>query len=163
MANVNVMINGKKYNVDSDKTILQAAKENDIRIPTLCHFKGLTGHANCRMCVVEVKGMRTLQPACVTKVSEGMEVMTESDTVVESRKTTLELILAHHAVDCHHCLRIGSSSEQSLDPKYCESCFWCDCVRDGFCELQSLAREYHVDILPYTQKDKDYELLHNLL
>jgi iron only hydrogenase large subunit-like protein len=54
-------------------------------------------------------------------------------------------------------MRIGSSSEQSLDPKFCEMCFWCDCERDGFCELQTLNREYHVDVLPYIQHEHDYE------
>lgn len=157
MAEIKVIINGTSYMVEEGKTILQAAKENGIHIPTLCHFEGIEGRANCRMCVVEVKGMRTFQPACVTKVSNGMDINTDSEAIRESRKATLELILAHHAIDCHHCLRIGSSSEQSLDPKFCEMCFWCDCVRDGFCELQALAREYHVDVLPYVMREKDYE------
>ena len=157
MANVNVTINEKICTVESGKTILQAAKENGIYIPTLCHFDGIEGKANCRICVVEVEGMRTFQPACVTKVREGMVVNTDTDRVRAARKATLELIMAHHAVDCHHCLRIGSSSEQSLDPRFCEMCFWCDCERDGFCELQTLNREYHVDVLPYIQHEADYD------
>lgn len=157
MAAVNVTINGKICAVESGKTILQAARENDIYIPTLCHFEGIEGRANCRICVVEVEGMRTFQPACVTKVRDGMVVNTNKDRVRAARKATLELIMAHHAVDCHHCMRIGSSTEQSLDPRFCEMCFWCDCERDGFCELQALNREYHVDVLPYIQHEKDYE------
>ncbi|MBQ3371357.1 MAG: (2Fe-2S)-binding protein [Mogibacterium sp.] len=157
MAEVKLTINGKQITAEKGQTILQAAKNNDIYIPTLCHFEGIEGRANCRICVVEVEGMRTFQPACVTKVSEGMAVNTDTEKIRAARKTTLELILSHHAVDCHHCMRIGSSSEQSLDPKFCEMCFWCDCVRDGFCELQSLAREYHVDVLPFIQHEKDYE------
>lgn len=157
MAEVNVTINGKICTAESGKTILQAAKENDIYIPTLCHFDGIEGKANCRICVVEVEGMRTFQPACVTKVRDGMVVNTDTERVRAARKATLELIMAHHAVDCHHCLRIGSSSEQSLDPRFCEMCFWCDCERDGFCELQTLNREYHVDVLPYIQHEADYE------
>ena len=157
MAAVNVTINGKVCTAESGRTILQAAKENDIYIPTLCHFEGIEGRANCRICVVEVEGMRTFQPACVTKVSDGMVVNTDTEKVRAARKATLELIMAHHAVDCHHCMRIGSSSEQSLDPRFCEMCFWCDCERDGFCELQALNREYHVDVLPYIQHEHDYE------
>ena len=157
MADFTVTINGKSCAASAGMTILEAARENGIRIPTLCHFEGLEGRANCRMCVVEVEGMRTSQPACVTKVRDGMVVNTDTEKLRSARKATLELLLAHHAVDCHHCLRIGSSSEQSLDPKFCEMCFWCDCVRDGFCELQALAREYHVDVLPYIQHEKDYE------
>ncbi len=157
MAAVDITVNGNKYTVEQGMTILEAARANGIHIPTLCHFEGIGGKANCRMCVVEVAGMRTFQPACVTKVSDGMVVNTDTEQIRAARKTTLELILAHHAVDCHHCLRIGSSSEQNLDPYFCEMCFWCDCVRDGFCELQALAREYHVDVLPYIQHEADYE------
>ena len=157
MAEIRLTINGKACEAEAGQTILQAARENDIYIPTLCHFDGIEGRANCRICVVEIEGMRTFQPACVTKVSEGMVVNTDTEKIRAARKATLELILAHHAVDCHHCMRIGSSSEQSLDPKFCEMCFWCDCVRDGFCELQTLAREYHVDFLPYVQHEADYE------
>ena len=158
MAEVRLTINDKDCKASEGMTILEAARANDIRIPTLCHFEGLEGRANCRMCVVEVEGMRTSQPACVTKIREGMVVQTETEKLQAARKATLELIMAHHAVDCHHCMRIGSSSEQSLDPKFCEMCFWCDCERDGFCELQTLNREYHVDVLPYIQHEKDYEV-----
>ena len=157
MAEVRLTINGKDCKAEGGMTILEAARENGIRIPTLCHFEGIEGRANCRMCVVEVEGMRTSQPACVTKIREGMVVRTETEKLQAARKATLELIMAHHAVDCHHCMRIGSSSEQSLDPKFCEMCFWCDCERDGFCELQTLNREYHVDVLPYIQHEADYE------
>lgn len=158
MAAVNITINGKNCTVESCRTILQAAEENGIHIPTLCHFEGIEDKANCRICVVEVEGMRTFQPACVTRVREGMVINTDTDKVRAARKATLELIMAHHAVDCHHCLRIGSSSEQSLDPVFCEMCFWCDCERDGFCELQKLNREYHVDVLPYIQHEADHEV-----
>lgn len=157
MGTVNITLNGKNYTAEAGATILETASANGVYIPTLCHFEGIEGRANCRMCVVEVEGMRTFQPACVTKIREGMVINTDTDRVRDARKNTLQLILAHHAVDCHHCLRIGSSSEQNLDPFFCEMCFWCDCVRDGFCELQSLAREYHVDVLPYIQHEADYE------
>lgn len=157
MSKVNIILNGKSCAVEQGATILEAARANGVHIPTLCHFEGIEGRANCRMCVVEVEGTRTFQPACVTKVSDGMSVRTDTERLRAARKATLELILAHHAVDCHHCLRIGSSTEQSLDPRFCEMCFWCDCVRDGFCELQALAREYHVDVLPYIQHEADYE------
>lgn len=158
MAMITVTINGQSYQVDSGKTILEAAQENGINIPTLCHFEGLPARANCRMCIVEVEGMRTFQPACATKVRDGLVVSTNSEKVRKARKATLQMIMAHHAVDCHHCMRIGSSSEESLDPRFCEMCFWCDCERDGICELQALCREYHVDVLPYVQYEKDYEI-----
>lgn len=146
---VTLTIDGVELTVPAEYTILQAAGKVGIRIPTLCHFEGLEPRANCRMCVVEVERFRTPQPACATRVSDGMVVRTDTPALREARKATLELILAHHAVDCHHCLRIGSSRCDDLDPRFCEMCFWCDCVRDGFCELQALAREYKVDMLPY--------------
>jgi iron only hydrogenase large subunit-like protein len=78
-----------------------------------------------------------------------MVIRTDSPLVRRVRKNTLELLLSRHSVDCHHCLRIGNSKCDDLDPKFCEMCFFCDCVRDGICELQALAREYKVDALPY--------------
>ena len=157
MGNVNILINDKKLSVPAGSTILEAAAGAGIRIPTLCNLKGIDARANCRMCVVEVEKFRTFQPACATKVSEGMVVNTDTPAVRKTRKMTLELLLSRHAVDCHHCLRIGSSRCDDLDPKFCEMCFFCDCVRDGFCELQALAREYKVDKLPYEMEPYNFE------
>ena len=158
MANVNIIIDGKALSVPAGTSVLEAARENGIRIPTLCFLKELDPRASCRMCVVEVEGARTFQHACATKVREGMVVHTDTEAVRESRKLTLELLLSNHAVDCHHCLRIGSSRCDDLDPKFCEMCFFCDCVKDGFCELQALAREYKVDVLPFSQKHNTHPI-----
>lgn len=152
MANVNLTIDGKSLSVPAGTTILAAAKENGIRIPTLCFMEQLDPHASCRMCVVEVEGARTFQHACAAKVREGMVVHTNTEAVRASRKMTLQLLLSDHSVDCHHCLRLGNSKCDDLDPYFCEMCFFCDCVKDGFCDLQALAREYGVDTLPFQQK-----------
>ena len=156
MANVNLTIDGKAITVPAGTTILAAAKANDIYIPTLCFLEKLEPHASCRMCVVEVEGARTFQHACAAKVREGMVVHTNTEAVRKSRKLTLQLLLSDHSVDCHHCLRIGSTKCKDLDPKFCEWCFFCDCERDGFCDLQNLAREYEVDVLPFEQKHNQY-------
>lgn len=158
MANVNLTIDGKAISVPAGVTILAAAKANDIYIPTLCFMEKLDPHASCRMCVVEVEGARTFQHACAAKVREGMVVHTNTAAVRKSRKLTLQLLLSDHSVDCHHCLRIGSSKCNDLDPKFCEMCFFCDCVKDGFCDLQRLAREYEVDVLPFEQKHNMYPI-----
>lgn len=158
MGNVIITMNGRNLSVPEDSTILEAAEANSIRIPTLCTLKRLDPRASCRLCVVEVLGSRTFQPACATKVSTGMVVETDTPALRMSRKTSLALLLSNHAVDCHHCLRIGSSRCDDLDPKFCEMCFFCDCVRDGFCELQALAREYKVDALPYEMEPYKYKL-----
>ena len=152
MANVNLTIDGKALSVPAGTTILEAAKSSGIHIPTLCYLKELEPHASCRLCVVEVEGARTFQHSCAAKVREGMVVHTDTEAVRASRKLTLELLLSNHSVDCHHCLRIGSSKCDDLDPRFCEMCFFCDCVKDGFCDLQALAREYKVDKLPFEQK-----------
>ena len=152
MANVNITIDGKQLSVPAGMTILAAAKTNGVYIPTLCFLEKLEPHASCRMCVVEVEGARTFQHACAAKVREGMVVHTNTEAVRASRKLTLQLLLSDHSVDCHHCLRIGSSRCGDLDPKFCEWCFFCDCEKDGFCDLQRLAREYEVDRLPFEQK-----------
>lgn len=158
MSSVNITINDKPVSAAQGSTILDAAASAEIRIPTLCFLKGLDATANCRICVVEVEGSRTFQPACATKVSEGMAIRTDTPAIKQSRKNTLQLLLARHSVDCHHCLRIGGSKCHSLDPTFCEMCFFCDCVRDGFCELQALAREYEVDALPYKLEPELYPI-----
>ncbi|MCR5812672.1 MAG: (2Fe-2S)-binding protein [Lachnospiraceae bacterium] len=155
---VQITIDDKVLQVEESMTILEAARENGIHIPTLCYLKQLDPHASCRLCVVEVEGARTFQPSCATKVREGMVVRTNTEKIRENRKLTLQMIMAHHPVDCHHCLRIGSSKEEDLDPKFCEMCFWCDCVRDGICELQKLNREYHVDKLPFAVEGYRYPI-----
>ena len=115
MAKINVTINGNAYAVEEGKTILQAARENGVYIPTLCNFEGIEARANCRICVVEVEGMRTFQPACATKVSNNMVVNTDTEKVRAARKATLELIMAHHAVDCHHCMTTDHSVKDAED------------------------------------------------
>ncbi|MBQ6622011.1 MAG: (2Fe-2S)-binding protein [Mogibacterium sp.] len=159
---VTLTIDNKKIEVEAGTTILEAARQNGIHIPTLCYLKELDPHASCRICVVEVEGSRTFQPSCATAVREGMVVHTDTEAVRANRKKTLEMIMAHHPVDCHHCMRIGSSKEEDLDPMFCEMCFWCDCVRDGICELQKLNREYHVGHLPFALEGYRYPIDNSL-
>ena len=78
MANVQLMINGKSISVPTGTTILEAAEQNGIKIPTLCSLKKMDPRANCRMCVVEVEKSRPFQPACATKVTDGMAVRTDT-------------------------------------------------------------------------------------
>ena len=92
MEMVNIKINGMPLSVPKGTTILQAAKQNGIDIPTLCYLKDINEIGACRICVVEVKGARSLVAACVYPVAEGMEVVTNSQKIYESRKMTLELI-----------------------------------------------------------------------
>ena len=86
---VNIKINGMPLSVPEGTTILEAARSCGIEIPTLCHLKDLNEIGACRMCVVEVKGARSLVAACVYPVNEGMEVFTSTKKVLDSRKKTL--------------------------------------------------------------------------
>ena len=105
MENVNIKINGLSLSVPKNSTILEAARMAGIEIPTLCFLKDLNEIGACRICVVEVKGARSLVASCVYPVNEGMEVYTNSPKVLESRKLTLELILSTHEKKCLSCVR----------------------------------------------------------
>lgn len=120
MEMVNITIDTRKIQVPAGITVLEAARQANIDIPTLCFLKDINEIGACRMCVVEVKGARSLQAACVYPVSEGLEVYTQSPAVREARKVTLELILSNHDKKC------------------------LTCVRSRNCELQKLAEELNI-------------------
>lgn len=110
----NLTINGKKISVDGEATIMQAAKEAGIGIPSLCYLENVHKFGSCRICVVEVEGAKTLQPSCMTKVSEGMVIHTNSDRVRKARKVLYELLLSDHSKDCLSCKRNQSCELQKL-------------------------------------------------
>ena len=121
MDTVNIKINGIDVAANKNDTILTAANNVGINIPTLCYLKDLNEIGACRMCVVEVKGQKNLVASCVYPVSEGMEIYTNSPLVQKSRKMTLELILSNHEKKC------------------------LSCVRSTDCELQKLVNEYGIE------------------
>lgn len=114
METVKIKINGVEITTPKDATILQAAKQANIDIPTLCYLKEINEIGACRICVVEVKGARSLVTACVYPVNEGMEVWTNTPKVLKSRKKTLELILSDHDRKCLSCVRSGDCELQKL-------------------------------------------------
>lgn len=119
---VNITINGMPCSVPYGTTILEAARQVGIEIPTLCYLKDMNEIGACRFCVVEVTGARSLVASCVFPIErDGTEIFTNSERVRKARKTTLELILSTHE---RRCL---------------------SCVRSGNCELQKLCKEYGVD------------------
>ena len=111
---VNIKINGMSYQVAAGSTILEAARTAGINIPTLCYLKDINQIGACRMCMVEVKGARSLVAACVYPVNEGMEVFTNTPKVVQSRKMTLEMLLSVHDKKCLTCKRSGNCELQTL-------------------------------------------------
>jgi bidirectional [NiFe] hydrogenase diaphorase subunit len=122
-----LIIDGEEVSALRGQTILEVARENDIKIPTLCHLDGLSDVGACRMCLVEIKGSNKLLPACVATVYEGMDVSTNTERLQKHRRMILELLFAER----NHICAV--------------------CVSNGHCELQAMAQDQgltHVS-LPY--------------
>ena len=109
-----VNINGKVIPAKEGQTILQAAQDYNIYIPSLCYLEGIHQFGGCRMCMVEVEGMRTLVAACMVKVRDGMVVHTNTGKVRQARKINCELLLSDHPQDCLACERSGQCELQAL-------------------------------------------------
>ena len=120
-----LIIDGQTTSAEDNTTVLQAARDNGIDIPTLCHLEGVYDVGACRLCLVEVKGTNKLLSACTTKVSEGMEVTTNSERLKKYRRMTLELLFAERNHVCSSC------------------------VSNSHCELQTLAYEHGMDHVRY--------------
>lgn len=111
---INLNIDGRQIQVEKGKTVLEAALENDIYIPNLCHHPDLVPSGNCRMCVVEIEGRRGQTISCTTPAEEGMRVTTESEEIATIRQTTLEMIHANHTQDCTNCASNSSCGLQQV-------------------------------------------------
>jgi len=131
MKEISATINGSPVSVRDGLTILEAAREHGINIPTLCYGNELSVLGACRMCVVEVTGSRTLVAACHTPVTEGMVINTHSPIVLATRRTILKLLLTSH----------------------CGTCYMC--AKANMCELRHLAAELDVG-LPYFEVRRRY-------
>ena len=130
MENITIKINGIEVSAPKGSTILEAARLAHIEIPTLCFLKEINEIAACRMCVVEVKGARSLVASCVYPINENMEVWTNTPKVLDSRRKTLQLLLSNHDRKC------------------------LSCVRSGNCELQQMAKELGVEDEAYYDGDR---------
>jgi len=134
MSLVTLTINDQKVQVEPGTTILEAAQKAGIEIPTMCHHPKLTSTGACRMCVVDVKGAKTLVTACTTPVVEGMVIDTESDRAVTARRMIIDLLLANHPLDC------------------------LTCEQGGNCKLQDYAYQYGVKESQFTGDKKNYPI-----
>lgn len=121
MSTINLTIDNKKVSIEKGKTILDAAKKVNVRIPTLCHHEDLCVAGNCRVCVVEVEGSRTLAASCAIPAEEGMVIKTNTPKVRNARKDIVALLVSEHNTQCTTCYR-------SMN-----------------CELQELSAEYNID------------------
>jgi bidirectional [NiFe] hydrogenase diaphorase subunit len=138
MSVVTLTINGKLVSAREDETILLAAREAGIDIPTLCYVDGLSAHGGCRLCLVEIEGSHRLQPACFMKVSEGLVVQTDSERLREYRRMIVELLFA----EGNHICSV--------------------CVANGACELQDMAMAVGMDHerFDYTYPRREVDLSH---
>ncbi len=109
-----ITLDGKEIIVDEGISILDAAKQNGIKIPTLCHHEALSNWGGCRLCVVAVDGSPKLAASCVTPVRDGMEIVTSNEQIVESRRTMLEFIFAERNHNCMFCPQSGDCELQDL-------------------------------------------------
>ncbi|MDP4282357.1 MAG: NADH-dependent [FeFe] hydrogenase, group A6 [Bacteroidota bacterium] len=134
--NITLTIDGLKVSVEPGTSILDAARQLNIHIPTLCYHKDLQIAGNCRVCLVEEVNVKSLVASCATQVEEGMEILTNSIKVRNARKTMIDLLLSEHNADCTKC------------------------YKNGKCELQMLASEFKIisplflDLVP----DKKYTI-----
>ncbi len=134
MAAKTLTIDGKMVGAHEDQTVLEAARDAGIRIPTLCHLEGLSDVGACRLCLVELNGTNRLQPACALKVAEGMEVKTNTERLRKYRRMILELLFAER----NHVCAV--------------------CVSNGHCELQDLAIELGMDHVRYAYRYQPFEV-----
>ena len=131
-------INDLEISGGEDETILEVARENNIAIPTLCQLEGLSNVGACRLCLVEVKGISKLLPACTTRITEGMEIFTNSERLQKYRRITIEMLFA----EGNHICSV--------------------CVANGHCELQNQAVALGVDHigLPYMNPQRSVDASH---
>ena len=125
MAAKTLIINGIEVSAEEGATVLQVARDHGVDIPTLCHLEGVYDIGACRLCLVEVAGTTKLLPACTTKISEGMDIKTDSERLRKYRRMTLELLFAER----NHVCAV--------------------CVANGHCELQALACSLGMDHVRY--------------
>jgi iron-only hydrogenase group A len=129
---IKIIINDRRCSVEIGQTILEAAKANKVEIPSLCYHFDLRAKANCRLCVVEIKGQPGLFPACSTQIEEGQEIITESPKISRARKINLEFIFSQHSEECY------------------------DCVWDFNCQLLKLVKKYQVQTKRFIDRKTDW-------
>lgn len=114
MSKIKITINNREVEAYEGQTVLEAAKNNGIHIPTLCYLKDVTGTGACRVCQVEVEGAKTLCAACVYPVHDGMVIKTNSQRALDARRRVVELIVSNHSKDCLSCIRNTNCELQRL-------------------------------------------------
>ena len=140
---IHLTINGKPAEVQEGATLMEAAASVGIKVPSLCHLKNVHTYGSCRICVVEVEGMKNLQASCIVKAKEGMTVHTNSPKVRAARKVLYELLLSDHPKDCLNCNRNQNCELQELGYE----------LGVTECRLEGETSEARLDISPSITRD----------
>jgi formate dehydrogenase alpha subunit len=153
------VLNGKKVELQGKKTILEAARENGISIPSLCDFHRLSPFSGCRLCLVEIEGRRGYVPSCSTFVEEEMVIKTDSPQLKKLRRQILELILSEHPSSCLICSeKIQCDDKKATIRKVGETTGCVLCSNNGRCELQDVVEELEVDKIEFPAVYRNIEI-----
>ncbi|MCD4656765.1 MAG: molybdopterin-dependent oxidoreductase [Planctomycetes bacterium] len=169
---VTITIDGKKFVVPKGVTVLKAAQLAEIYIPTLCYLEGAKEYGGCRLCIVDITGMRGHPTACTTPVNDGMEITTKNDILQGLRREILELLLSEHPYTCLVCKEKDECKDYMQTTKKVSLTTGCNfCPNNGDCELQDLVEylelksvKYPISYrnLPVTKDNPFYDIDHNL-
>lgn len=150
MTGMTLMINGRRLSAESGQTILEVARLNDIDIPTLCDYPGLSSHGSCRMCIVEVQGRANTPTACTTLVEDGMVVETDTEKICEMRSDLLRMLLAEHPSACLFCPENQHCEECMVTLRKAGVTTGCrSCPADHQCGLQELVERSGLKSVSY--------------
>ncbi|MDH4219914.1 MAG: 2Fe-2S iron-sulfur cluster-binding protein, partial [Candidatus Aminicenantes bacterium] len=154
-----LIIDGKQLEAEGHKTILEAAQENNIFIPSLCDHPQLTPFGGCRLCIVEIKGRKGFAPSCSTYPEESMEVKTDSVKLRRLRKQIMGLILSEHPDACLICSEKENCDEyKSTIRKVGEVTGCVLCPNNGRCELQDVVEAVRIEKIDFPSLYRDYEV-----
>jgi len=154
-----IIIDGKRIELDDKKTILEAARENGISIPSLCDHQRLSPFAGCRLCIVQIKGRKGYPPSCSTYAEDGMEVKTKTPSLQRLRREILELILSEHPNACLICTEKENCDEfKSTIRKVGETTGCVLCPNNGHCELQDVVDALKVDKVRFPSVYRELEI-----
>lgn len=159
---IKLIIDGQNVEVQAGATVLEAAQSAGIYIPTLCYHPDLHPSGGCRLCTVEIDGMRGLPTSCTTPAAEGMNVVTKTETLQELRRAIMELVLTEHPNDCLTCNRRERCGPYDVCLRHVSVTQRCvTCPKNGKCELQQIVDYIGIEdmVLPYRSKERqvDYQ------
>lgn len=154
-----LVLNGKEIEVEGRPTILQIARENGIKIPSLCDHERLTPFSGCRLCLVEIEGRRGFPPSCGTYAEEGMKIKTDTPQLKKLRQQILELILSEHPSACLICSEKKDCDDHKATIRKVGETTGCVlCPNNGRCELQDIVEVLEIENVQFPALYRDFEV-----